>query len=151
MAVAGRPPRNEFVRSMRRIYNPIGYSKGYNFVLCPSTFPFKSNSHTHSSFYCRVHLRRRPLRIRPSPPTIPRFLRSFLPLRSRRKWFHRHTWNLLLFFQIPALQNRHENPSLRCPSCGLASRLPIHPRHSTYISSLSPHRRLHYYPPNYLW
>ncbi|KAI8626197.1 hypothetical protein F5Y19DRAFT_447538 [Xylariaceae sp. FL1651] len=28
-----RPPANGFVRLMRRVYNPVGFSKGYNFVL----------------------------------------------------------------------------------------------------------------------
>ncbi|KAL2021729.1 hypothetical protein VTK56DRAFT_6672 [Thermocarpiscus australiensis] len=29
----GRPPANSFVAAARRVYNPIGFSKGYNFVL----------------------------------------------------------------------------------------------------------------------
>ncbi|KAH9908417.1 hypothetical protein F4778DRAFT_717155 [Xylariomycetidae sp. FL2044] len=33
MALSDRPPRNAFVAFARRIYNPIGFSKGYNFVL----------------------------------------------------------------------------------------------------------------------
>jgi len=33
MAVSNRPPANGFVRVMRFIYNPIGFSKGYNFIL----------------------------------------------------------------------------------------------------------------------
>ncbi|CAJ2501359.1 Uu.00g042120.m01.CDS01 [Anthostomella pinea] len=33
MAVSNRPPRNSFVTFARKIYNPIGFSKGYNFVL----------------------------------------------------------------------------------------------------------------------
>ena len=28
-----RPPRNSFVAKARKIYNPVGFSKGYNFVL----------------------------------------------------------------------------------------------------------------------
>ncbi|KAJ6437283.1 microtubule associated protein [Purpureocillium lavendulum] len=31
--MASRPPKNRFVATMRKIYNPIGFSKGYNFVL----------------------------------------------------------------------------------------------------------------------
>ncbi|KAI1502353.1 hypothetical protein F5X99DRAFT_159100 [Biscogniauxia marginata] len=34
MAVTTRPPRNGFVAFARKIYNPIGFTKGYNFVLC---------------------------------------------------------------------------------------------------------------------
>ena len=33
MAIATSPPANGFVTFMRRIYNPLGFSKGYNFVL----------------------------------------------------------------------------------------------------------------------
>ncbi|KAI5922503.1 hypothetical protein F4810DRAFT_254164 [Camillea tinctor] len=34
MAVPTRPPKNGFVAFARKIYNPIGFAKGYNFVLC---------------------------------------------------------------------------------------------------------------------
>ncbi|WZH49990.1 uncharacterized protein QYS62_011220 [Fusarium acuminatum] len=33
MVVSTRPPANGFVAQARRVYNPIGFSKGYNFVL----------------------------------------------------------------------------------------------------------------------
>lgn len=33
MAISDRPPRNAFVASARKIYNPVGFAKGYNFVL----------------------------------------------------------------------------------------------------------------------
>ncbi|KAJ6783308.1 hypothetical protein PWT90_02543 [Aphanocladium album] len=33
MAVTTRPPANAFVAAMRKVYNPIGFGKGYNFVL----------------------------------------------------------------------------------------------------------------------
>lgn len=33
MAVSSRPPSNSFVAAARAIYNPLGFSKGYNFVL----------------------------------------------------------------------------------------------------------------------
>ena len=33
MVTSTRPPANGFVRGARKIYNPIGFSKGYNFVL----------------------------------------------------------------------------------------------------------------------
>lgn len=33
MAISNRPPANGFVRAARRVYNPIGFSKGYNFIL----------------------------------------------------------------------------------------------------------------------
>ncbi|SPQ26324.1 5557d668-eaed-47d8-b611-5f358e83b5df [Thermothielavioides terrestris] len=33
MATSTRPPANRFVAMARRVYNPIGFSKGYNFVL----------------------------------------------------------------------------------------------------------------------
>lgn len=33
MVVSTRPPANGFVAKARKIYNPIGFSKGYNFVL----------------------------------------------------------------------------------------------------------------------
>ncbi|KAK2612260.1 hypothetical protein QQS21_001686 [Conoideocrella luteorostrata] len=33
MAVPSKPPANKFVASMRGLYNPIGFSKGYNFIL----------------------------------------------------------------------------------------------------------------------
>lgn len=33
MVVSSRPPKNRFVAAMRKIYNPVGFSKGYNFVL----------------------------------------------------------------------------------------------------------------------
>ncbi|KAI0205169.1 hypothetical protein F4808DRAFT_410727 [Astrocystis sublimbata] len=33
MAVSDRPPRNAFVAKARKVYNPIGFSKGYNFIL----------------------------------------------------------------------------------------------------------------------
>jgi hypothetical protein len=32
MVKATTPPANGFVAVMRRLYNPIGFSKGYNFV-----------------------------------------------------------------------------------------------------------------------
>jgi hypothetical protein len=33
MAASARPPANAFVAQARKCYNPIGFSKGYNFVL----------------------------------------------------------------------------------------------------------------------
>jgi len=33
MVAPTRPPANRFVASMRKLYNPLGFSKGYNFVL----------------------------------------------------------------------------------------------------------------------
>lgn len=33
MVKSDRPPANAFVAAARKIYNPIGFSKGYNFVL----------------------------------------------------------------------------------------------------------------------
>ena len=30
------PPKNGFVRVMRKVYNPMGFAKGYNFTLCTS-------------------------------------------------------------------------------------------------------------------
>ncbi|KAH8883174.1 hypothetical protein GQ53DRAFT_847078 [Thozetella sp. PMI_491] len=33
MAVPTRPPANGFVAAMRKVYNPLGFSKGYNFTL----------------------------------------------------------------------------------------------------------------------
>ncbi|KAK2058673.1 hypothetical protein LY76DRAFT_593072 [Colletotrichum caudatum] len=33
MVLPTRPPANRFVASMRKLYNPLGFSKGYNFVL----------------------------------------------------------------------------------------------------------------------
>lgn len=33
MVAPARPPANGFVASMRHVYNPIGFSKGYNFIL----------------------------------------------------------------------------------------------------------------------
>ena len=33
MAAATRPPRNGFVALARRVYNPLGFAKGYNFTL----------------------------------------------------------------------------------------------------------------------
>ena len=33
MAVSSSPPKNSFVTFVRKIYNPIGFAKGYNFVL----------------------------------------------------------------------------------------------------------------------
>ena len=34
MVTAERPPKNNFVKNARKVYNPIGFAKGYNFVLC---------------------------------------------------------------------------------------------------------------------
>lgn len=34
MAESTLPPANAFIRGMRHVYNPLGFSKGYNFVLC---------------------------------------------------------------------------------------------------------------------
>ncbi|KAH8165745.1 hypothetical protein CIB48_g2493 [Xylaria polymorpha] len=33
MATSTKPPRNTFVAHARKLYNPIGFSKGYNFIL----------------------------------------------------------------------------------------------------------------------
>ncbi|RYC64664.1 hypothetical protein CHU98_g1566 [Xylaria longipes] len=33
MATSSRPPHNAFVAHARKVYNPIGFSKGYNFIL----------------------------------------------------------------------------------------------------------------------
>lgn len=33
MVVSSNPPANGFVATMRKVYNPIGFGKGYNFVL----------------------------------------------------------------------------------------------------------------------
>ncbi|KAH8892696.1 hypothetical protein GQ53DRAFT_860747 [Thozetella sp. PMI_491] len=44
MVTADRPPRNAFVKAVRHIYNPIGFSKGYNailwFITCGALFGF---------------------------------------------------------------------------------------------------------------
>ncbi len=34
MVQSSRSPRNGFIRMARRIYNPLGFSKAYNFILC---------------------------------------------------------------------------------------------------------------------
>jgi hypothetical protein len=39
MVIPTRPPANAFVKVARRIYNPIGFTKGYNFVLCKKSSP----------------------------------------------------------------------------------------------------------------
>ena len=33
MVKSSRPPANAFVATMRKVYNPIGFAKGYNFIL----------------------------------------------------------------------------------------------------------------------
>jgi hypothetical protein len=33
MVVPNRPPANGFVRTVRKVYNPLGFANGYNFVL----------------------------------------------------------------------------------------------------------------------
>ncbi|KAI0411787.1 hypothetical protein F5X98DRAFT_380427 [Xylaria grammica] len=33
MVTSNRPPANAFVASARKVYNPVGFSKGYNFIL----------------------------------------------------------------------------------------------------------------------
>lgn len=33
MSKSARPPANSFVKAMRHVYNPLGFSKGYNFIL----------------------------------------------------------------------------------------------------------------------
>lgn len=33
MAAPNKPPTNSFVASMRKVYNPVGFYKGYNFIL----------------------------------------------------------------------------------------------------------------------
>ena len=38
MVNPNRPPRNGFVATMRKLYNPLGFAKGYNFVLCTYSF-----------------------------------------------------------------------------------------------------------------
>lgn len=44
MVAPTRPPANAFVAAMRKVYNPIGFGKGYNFVLwfvfCGALFGF---------------------------------------------------------------------------------------------------------------
>jgi hypothetical protein len=32
MVKSANPPANSFVTAVRRVYNPLGFSKGYNFV-----------------------------------------------------------------------------------------------------------------------
>ncbi|KAK7214385.1 hypothetical protein V2G26_002388 [Clonostachys chloroleuca] len=40
MVIPSKPPANCFVAAMRKIYNPIGFSHGYNFFFCILfTFP----------------------------------------------------------------------------------------------------------------
>jgi hypothetical protein len=34
MVSSSSPPPNAFVRSARKLYNGMGFSKGYNFTLC---------------------------------------------------------------------------------------------------------------------
>jgi hypothetical protein len=48
MVKATTPPANGFVAVMRRLYNPIGFSKGYNFVFWFITMGLVS-------FCCTVH------------------------------------------------------------------------------------------------
>ncbi|KAM3443022.1 hypothetical protein MY4824_000727 [Beauveria thailandica] len=44
MVTSTRPPANAFVAAMRKVYNPIGFGKGYNFILwiifCGALFGF---------------------------------------------------------------------------------------------------------------
>lgn len=32
-----RPPANSFVKAARRVYNPLGFTRGYNFICCISS------------------------------------------------------------------------------------------------------------------
>ena len=34
MVTVDRPPANSFVQHARKLYNPLGFSKGYNALLC---------------------------------------------------------------------------------------------------------------------
>ncbi|KAM3453532.1 hypothetical protein MY3296_003763 [Beauveria thailandica] len=44
MVTSTRPPANGFVAAMRKVYNPIGFGKDYNFILwiifCGALFGF---------------------------------------------------------------------------------------------------------------
>ncbi|KAK3053254.1 hypothetical protein LTR09_005880 [Extremus antarcticus] len=46
-----RPPANGFVAAMRHVYNPIGFGKGYNFVLFGYIFAFSLSRTSFFSFY----------------------------------------------------------------------------------------------------
>ena len=45
MVTSNRPPANAFVAGARKIYNPLGFSKGYNVILC-----------TYDVLHCRLAL-----------------------------------------------------------------------------------------------
>lgn len=53
---------NAFVRTARKIYNPLGFKKGYNFLLCMGSLHF--NQTIAHVILIRVHLRRSYLRLR---------------------------------------------------------------------------------------
>ena len=47
--MAGSNPPNGFVRAMRKVYNPIGFQKGYNFTLCK--IPLALTKQSSNSFF----------------------------------------------------------------------------------------------------
>src|SRR4030081_1442988 len=57
MITSRRPPANGFVRSARKIYNPLGFSKGYNFVLCMAS-SYRCLPLTEVLILNSLHLRR---------------------------------------------------------------------------------------------
>lgn len=54
MTMAAEKSSGGFVRVARKVYNPIGFKKGYNFVLCEGSFaswpPFRLSSLSQGSF-----------------------------------------------------------------------------------------------------
>ena len=49
MVKSSRPPANGFVAAARHIYNPIGFGKGYNFILCKSCRVTDTHRQTYNS------------------------------------------------------------------------------------------------------
>lgn len=50
MTTPTRAPANGFVAAARKVYNPLGFSKGYNFVYCMlSTVPEDYSAPDYSS------------------------------------------------------------------------------------------------------
>ena len=66
-----KPASSGFVHAMRKLYNPLGFKKGYNFSLCTLPQLETLRSPSPQADQSRVHLRGRPLRIHPCTPTVP--------------------------------------------------------------------------------
>jgi uncharacterized membrane protein len=104
MVQSAQPASNGFVRVMRKVYNPLGFSKGYNAILCTTRYSADNTEIFALIAGHRVPLDRLSLRFHTCSPGV-----SFIPwdlLQSELKRRQRCCTRRVLLLPEKSLQDR---------------------------------------------